>query len=372
MASKWFGQCLWLIFGLLVFSCSDPPVDRQYLKSKDYSQFNQKQQSEYATRISSYQSLKKYLATFQQCGTGAPRSLPLQVDADLLQDVKHECTEISNVFKTDFETKIVGHSRSGDILIRWLLLKKKQTVYQDWEFLAATYKDEKLLSFQTLGTFRKNLSDDISTKIKITEEAAQIRITAYTNRGIQYPIKQENIIKFVFLINAEGMIENQPSEREYFRSLPKYLESLHECPKGKKRVPPFQMESNFLNNAGESCNQINDIYNTNFVARIIGYTPFNDFTIRWISLVRKSTSVERKIVAAIYQDHSLQNFKKVGAFRKGSEKKISTTIKAAFKDRKMHIRSLQTRHVKFPIQHKNVVQSKYTVSAEGQITRVQK
>lgn len=201
-AIKW----IVLLLYLTVFaSCDRAPVDKDYLKSKEYSRFSKKQQQEYAAQVRSNESLQKYLAAFNRCDRGRKWDFPLQIDPSTLKKYGRECKKVADEFNASFRTLNIGYTAYGEVKIRWIVLKRK-SVYEDSEFLAVTYRDSSLVDFQSLGEFRENLSQDISTVVEVSQKGDFIYISSMVNRNRNYPIKQQNTIKWAYRIDSLGAI----------------------------------------------------------------------------------------------------------------------------------------------------------------------
>lgn len=224
MQMEWAKQCWLLLICLLFISCGDSaPVDRQYLESDEYTQFSEKQQEEYAAQIKDYQTLRKYLTEFTNCQKGIERQLPLQINFSILKESKNECEEVDDKFNTNFDTQIFGYSSLKDVIIRWIILKK-ESAYIDAELLAVTYRDGEMIDFQTVGVFRENLSQDISTHISVSRKDDFVYISSAMDRGIKYPFEYDNIIESEFRVDTLGVIHNRATQTKSYQSLPKYLE----------------------------------------------------------------------------------------------------------------------------------------------------
>jgi hypothetical protein len=82
----------------------------------------------------------------------------------------------------------------------------RQRAYRDDELIVAVFEDKSLKSFQSIGTFKKNPSEEILSNIEGEITGASFRIQVRTNRNIFYPIEQQNITQAELEINAEGKI----------------------------------------------------------------------------------------------------------------------------------------------------------------------
>lgn len=268
-----FAVLVKIIYPLLIvaflISCGDrAPVDREYLESEKYRTFSEKESQEQNFRIENYKSLEKYLAEFGQCDLGKERNYPLQVDNRILEQEFSTCEGISNKYNTNFRIQNFGYSSFEDILIRWIIVQR-ESIYEDTEFIAATYRDGSLVGFQTVGVFRQNLQQHISTNIKVERQENNILIRSSMIRGIKYPFNYDNVIQSSFRIDTLGVVEEHTDQSTSYQSLPGYLEELNGCARGKQWVLPIQINDQLLDDNGISCETRS--YNTNFTTRSVGF-----------------------------------------------------------------------------------------------------
>lgn len=371
MRNRWAKQSRFLLICLFAFACGeDAAVDESYLDSEAYSEFSEHQQEEYAAQIKNYNSLQKYLAAYARCPMGKEWAFPLQIDADTFDEYGGECEEIAAKFDRNYSARNIGYSRFQDFVIRWLVLQK-ESVYEDSELLAATYRDDALASFQSIGLLRENLSEDISTRVEADLQDQFVDISSYKNRGMRYPFRYDNVIESTYRIDTSGVIRKQAAQTRTYNSLPDYLAKFNECELGKKWHFPMQIHTESLENYGRECGIFTDKLNPNFSARTIGYSQFNELIIRWIDFKENSFSEDRRLMAAVFQNDSLISFQNVGVFRKHSSRHITTGIEVSQEDDLVYISSAMKRSVKFPIKHENIVESVYEIDSLGTIRQHQ-
>lgn len=211
-----------LLISVFLISCGDrAPVDQEYLESEQYQKFSEKQAQEHTFQIESYKTLEKYLAELGKCDLGSERSYPLQIDDRVLEQEHSACKAVGDKYNTNFRIRNLGYSSFEDIIIRWIIVKK-ESIYEDTEFIAATYREDSLISFQTVGVFRQNLQQDISTNIKVDRQDNYIRIQSSMDRGIKYPFNYNNVIRSTFQIDTLGRINEHTDKATSYQSLPKY------------------------------------------------------------------------------------------------------------------------------------------------------
>lgn len=366
---------LLLLFSFLMFSCGDrPPVNEQYLKSEGYKQFSKSQQNEYSTRLRNRRSLKKYLADLSDCNLGENLKFPIQFDSSTLNKEQDSCNEVSRTINRNFYHKSIGYTDWKDIIIRWILIQK-ESVYTDAELVAATYRGDTLLSFQTVGIFRQNLQQQFSTNITVVEEDDHLLIQAVMDRGIKYPFEQNNIIETVFEIDTAGEIAEQNDRTISYQSLPKFLEELNRCHQGKQYELPVEFNKVAFSSKGISCENISNKYNTNFSAQSFGYITFKNIIVRLFDMRSSSHTENHLMIAAAYKDSESVSFQTVGKFHSYSPNfitdiDISSNVKIHQEGDSMYITSVIMRDRSFPIVQKDSLAANYVMSTDGNIIEI--
>lgn len=185
------------------------PVNAEYLQSDLYSSFEERARAEFSAQLWDYQSLGKYLKQLIKCEKGRYFAFPLQFDrAKIEQYTKGpspDCGQLAGYNDWGFRVENIGYSRLEDVFIRWILVEK-ESVYKDWELLAVTHRDTVLTGFKSLALFRKNLSQEIATEIKVSTSGEIAYISTLTERSTNYPIQQENAVKAEYVIDSRGLI----------------------------------------------------------------------------------------------------------------------------------------------------------------------
>ncbi len=361
-----------LVLGFLAFllfilsGCESPPVDKDYLESESYKEFDKIRKQEYAAQVNSRESLEAYLQELINCPKGDELSLPLQFSENQLQNPENQCRQLTDQFNTSFKVQILGYSRFKATFIRWILLEK-ESVYKDLELLAVTHRDTTLAGVQTVGTFKKNLSQNISTDIRVSQKGEFIYITSYTDRSLKYPFTYDNIIESAYKIDSLGVIKKYAADLRDQQSLQKYFEVFNSCQLGKQFTAPFEIDTEVLLNTGSYCELSNYRFSTNFIALNVGHTSFGDMNIRWILLKKESLSQDHRLFAAAYRNDSLTSYRRLGIFREDEEQDVSTAIKVSNNGNTLDITSFVTRGFKYPINYDNTIESSYSVNSRGVI-----
>lgn len=206
MTIRTFRGMLILFLVAFIASCGgEESIDADYLDSKQYQQFKEKQEQEYAEYVDDRESLQKLLKAFGECTLGKKWSYPIQFDDQVLSEASSSCKSITNKYKSSFSFYPIGYSEFGDVTIRWIKLNK-QTGYKDIELWATTYQGDSLISFKTIGVFQENLSKEITTNITIENNGEYLSISTSMKRGIKYPFEYDNVIDSTFRIDTLGII----------------------------------------------------------------------------------------------------------------------------------------------------------------------
>ncbi|WP_440998731.1 hypothetical protein [Fodinibius sp. SL11] len=364
-----------LLLSVVLFSCSDrAPVNEQYLETETYKQFSKNQQNEYTTRLKNLQSLKKYLTEFAECNTEQELSFPVQFDGSILEREHNACEQVAEKVNRNFTSQRIGYSKWQDIVIRWILLQK-ESVYEDAELLAATYRGNTLIGFQTVGVFRQNLQQNFSTDIEVAQDRDQIVIKSAVDRGIKYPFEQNNVIETVYQVDTSGTIVEQTDQKTSYQSLPKILNDLNRCAMGKRWMLPAQINEVTLNKEGVSCAKVGSKYNGNFIARSVGYTIFKDLTVRLFDMRSRLHPENHLTMAGTYKDEALVSFQTVGKFHNYSPNfitdiDISSNVRIHQDGDSLYIISNVIRDRSFPVKQQDLITANYVLGADGNIREI--
>lgn len=196
---------------LLFTACSDgnqSTVDQQYLNSKQYAEFKKRSLHETQQKKRKDLSLQSFLQQFGNCADVQLKSLPIEFDADQVQHLLDTPKNFCSIETDTREIRFIAESFLSGYTLRWILVAQK-TAYQDQELIASTFSDGELRSFTTVGVFKKNLSERITSNIRVQSQDGGIRITSTTNRDIIYPIEQANTIVSEYVIDEAGNITKQ-------------------------------------------------------------------------------------------------------------------------------------------------------------------
>lgn len=199
---------LLLIISCFLFSCaenkSEQKVDQDYLESQEFSSFNQDVIEERLKKAKNI-TLESRLQQFSQCQDHNQIRIPFDIDNREIISLSESTSEICTVGDSRQSLKLLGESRFQDQIIRWILLER-QTAYRDQELFVTTFKDGELRSFNTVGIYKENPSEDIKTEIRVRNKGNVLYVTSRTNRHLLYPIDQQNAVTTEYQIDTDGGI----------------------------------------------------------------------------------------------------------------------------------------------------------------------
>jgi len=363
-----------LVLGCLAFlifilsGCESPPVDKDYIQSERFKKFDELRKQEYAAQVNNRESLEAYLKELIKCPKGEELTLPLQFSENHLQKSGKQCQQLVDQFNTSFDVQMLGYSQFKGTFIRWVSLEN-ESVYKNLELLAVAHRDTILNGVQTVGTFKKNLSQNISTDIRVSQKGEFVYITSYTDRSLKYPFEYDNIIESAYKIDSLGTISKYEANLRDHKSLQKYFAAFQACESGKRFTVPFEIDMKVLLNTGSYCEPADYQFSTNFIALNVGHTTFEELNIRWILLKKESASKDQQLFTAVYRDSVLTSYQKLGIVHEDEYQDVSTAITVKEKDNLLDVTSFVTRGIKYPIRHDNTSQSSYLINARGMIKR---
>lgn len=201
-----------LIIPLLI-SCgqdeeSNRQVDQNYLDSQEYSEFNEDAASENEMKTNQNASMQERLTRFAECEPGEQMEIPFMVDdQQILDATERESTAENCIVENGQQSlKLVGESRFQNQTVRWVVLER-QTAYRDQELFATIFRGDNLQSFNSVGVFKENPTEEIQTEIEVRNKGNALLVTSRTTRNIFYPIEQENTVTTEYQIYTNGSIQ---------------------------------------------------------------------------------------------------------------------------------------------------------------------
>lgn len=212
----WLVRCTLLLFvSIGLISCNqetnEQQIDQEYMNSESYSDFEQESSQEMSQKENRIEGISGYIPKLPECNSINSVSLPLVIDQQSLTNMQQSSSDCGiNASNRDSEFRLspLGKNALQGVEVYWVLVDW-QSVYTDQEVIIATFQGEKLLSFKTVGTYQKNVTRDVSSKMQARMNGDMIRITSETDRDIKYPIDQNNTIISEYTIDAQGAIREQ-------------------------------------------------------------------------------------------------------------------------------------------------------------------
>lgn len=102
----------------------------------------------------------------------------------------------------NFDFYAVGRS-SGNGVTFVLFLMKKLSVYRDIEVILTTVKDSSVIDIASVARFRKNISEEITSTLKIEKDLV---LKTKVSKIRLYPVRQENVVHYQYGISEKGGI----------------------------------------------------------------------------------------------------------------------------------------------------------------------
>ncbi|PAU95636.1 hypothetical protein CK503_00805 [Aliifodinibius salipaludis] len=199
---------VFIIFAVAVsfISCSEEKeqkVDKQYLDAQDYSTFKENTDQE-LKESSNSENLADNLVEVSDCASVSTLEMPFSLNWEVLKNLSLKA-DPCNVEEEHQTLTLVAEQTLEAQTVRWFLLDY-QSVYTNAEVIVATFSDNELRSFSTVGMYEKIPAHNIQTTITVNGEGNSMLIRSETIRDIKYPVEQKNTITVEYKINAKGSI----------------------------------------------------------------------------------------------------------------------------------------------------------------------
>lgn len=205
--------CLSFITGCSSENEDEATVNEQFTSSKEFNAFNESARQELDSNTGQPSDLVDYLKNAAECESTRQLAIPFEADSTVINE--ETIGELDNCIGADEEASyallLFGETPFGDIDIKWMM-RIRESMYRDWELMAVTYEADRLLNFQTVGSYRDNLKEHIFSNIEVNRRGNALMITANTERDIEYPIEQLNTEYKEFRIDTDGMITESEVE----------------------------------------------------------------------------------------------------------------------------------------------------------------
>jgi len=198
-----------LILSLALASCEDHSqevINQQYLKSKDYTSFEQKANREKERNVHRRKSLEANLKLLPQCKEVNDFSIPFEIKGeDFPKLLRNHGCDVLSTDSVGAPLKLLGktHFRDADT---YFVLIDNEILSTNRQLLAVTFDGGQLLSFKAVGAYKKSISRNITTNIKLVYDGEILKLTSKMIRDINYPIKQHYTITTQYEIDGKGNI----------------------------------------------------------------------------------------------------------------------------------------------------------------------
>ncbi|WP_139240144.1 hypothetical protein [Fodinibius roseus] len=185
-------------------------VDQQYMDSEIYRSFSSQARQEQHDARNQKRGLTARLKNLSDCPVSQSLTPPFAIDS--LKMAEWSESDASNCFSgqsfesSPYTLRVVAQTSFRDVKMLWIL-RSRVSIYRNEELILATFKNKKLRHAESLGAYRKNLKEHISTGIDVRSGSEELVITAVENRKIIYPIEQNNAVEHVYYIDSDGDIK---------------------------------------------------------------------------------------------------------------------------------------------------------------------
>ncbi|HLR33256.1 MAG TPA: hypothetical protein VK074_12260 [Fodinibius sp.] len=186
-------------------------IDKAYVESGTYDSFSKQVQNEQEASHRQEEGLRDRLKRLHGCSLSLSQSLaaPFTIDSLTIAEwnrSEDHCSGDQSFRKHPITLKVTAETRFEDVKLLWIL-RSRTSIYQNQELVIAAYGEEKLLSAERVGVYRKNLKEKISTDIEVTPGDEKLKIVAVERRDITYPIEQVNAVENVYHIDRKGYMD---------------------------------------------------------------------------------------------------------------------------------------------------------------------
>lgn len=204
-----------ILFGLVLLAgCAaeegSQQIDQSYMETERYSEFEQQSKEEILHNEQNTQSFTGNLQQLSQCKQIQKISFPFTIDQERLnqlENVPETCTVESHQ-KPSYTVKAIAINEYKDLQLYWILLDRP-SVYRNQGLFAATFQNDSLVNFNTIGSFEKDLSKEVTSEIQVRQVYDEVIISSTTHRKIIYPFEQENTVEESFIVTADGEVKIQ-------------------------------------------------------------------------------------------------------------------------------------------------------------------
>ena len=209
----------WIIYPVIAFaliSCSfdgSETINDRYLNTEQYQSFKSQADAEIQQNIRRHKELRGYVEQLTDCNnvrrlSGTFTITRQQIDSlkTIIASSDTVCAISSTLNDVRFGLTAIGKTEVSDLKVLWMILDL-QAAYEDYQLLAATFKEETMIDFGAIGIFKRNLSERLMSNVHIRKRGDSIEILSTTERMIKHPIEQNYSVEQKYRIGADGIVK---------------------------------------------------------------------------------------------------------------------------------------------------------------------
>ncbi|WP_372638506.1 hypothetical protein [Fodinibius sp.] len=185
-------------------------VDRQYVNSENYRSFSSQADQEQEVARNRKVGLTARLKGLSDCSASRALTPPFAIDslniAKWSESDTTTCFSEQSFESSPYTLRVLAQTSFYDVKMLWIL-HTRVSMYRDEKLFLATFKNEKLRHAESVGAYRKNLKEHISTEMDVRPDSEELLITAVEDRKIIYPIEQHNAVENVYYVDSDGNIK---------------------------------------------------------------------------------------------------------------------------------------------------------------------
>lgn len=208
---------LFFFLGIYFFGPDPNIIDENYISSKEYQSLQAQIDDNRRTTIQKEELLNLVAIKILSGGTSPDRRLPyildsLSIDSLGVPDNKIRL-DFSGVKPDEFKNfsfyRALAMSKENTDLVFFLM--QHPGIYKEIDIVLATVKDSSVVDMKSVGSFRKNLAEEITSTILINRDHIETKVEKLRF----YPVEQHNVIHYRYTVANDGFIYvDRESEKE--------------------------------------------------------------------------------------------------------------------------------------------------------------
>jgi len=205
---------LLMIWGLT--SCTgdrSETINERYLKTSKYQSFKLQAEAEIQQNLRRHRQLGGYVRQFSNCSNVRLFSGDFTITRQQIDTLKTSsapsnttCAITSTLNEVRFRLSVIGKTELSDLKVLWLILDL-QAAYEDYQLLAVTFRKKVMIDFGAIGVFKRNLSEQLMSKVQVLQRGDHIDILSTTERTIKHPIEQNYSVQQNYRIGPDGIVK---------------------------------------------------------------------------------------------------------------------------------------------------------------------